>query len=167
MHIFLQSSPSTTSLQRRYYGVSLRPSLPVSLQDTTLRHPYRGISMVVSLQSSLFVSLRSEFLQPSLLMFLRNEFLQPFLLTSLISILLWHLYRSISMVLSIQEKPETPTFKFLLRESLPISLLLFYKQQAYNVIDWITTQGSCDNNISFQCTSIGKKMMRKISCIFD
>ena len=63
--------------------VSLHPSLPVSLQDNIWHHLYRGISTVISLQSSLFTYLRNEFLQSSLLTSLRSEFLQSSLSASL------------------------------------------------------------------------------------
>ena len=77
--------------------VSLQPSLQVSLQDDILRHFYRGISMVMSLRSSLLISLRSGFLRVSLLASLRSEFLQSSLLTSLRNIFLRRLYRDISL----------------------------------------------------------------------
>ena len=55
--------------------VYLQPSVSVSLHDNILHHLYKGISMVVSLLSSLLTSLKSEFLRSSLLASLRSEFL--------------------------------------------------------------------------------------------
>ena len=54
-------------------------------------------------------------------------------------------------------------FKLLLCESLPISLLYFYKYHGYNVIDQIMTHVIYDTNILFQCTSIGNKEDEKNS----
>ena len=64
-------------------NVSLQPSLPVSLQDDILHHLYRGISIVMSVGSSLHTSLRSGFLHFYLLPSLRSEFLQSSLHVSL------------------------------------------------------------------------------------
>ena len=107
----------------------------MSLQDEILRHLYRGISKVVSLWPSLLTSLKGVFLQ--------------------------HLYEGISTVLSIQAKPKTPTLKFLLRESLLISLLQLYKHHGYNMIERIMNHVIFENNVAFQCTIIGNKDNKK------
>ena len=170
IHTYLQS----LFIQHLYKSVnivlSLQLSIPVSLQDDILRHLCRDISTTMSLQSSLLASLRSGFLQSSLLASLRNGFLQrsllmslrswilqPSLLTSLRNICLQCLYGCIYTVLSIQAKSETPTFKVLLRKSIPISLLHLYKHYGYNGIDRIMTHMIYDNNILFQFISTGNK----------
>ena len=84
--------------------VSLKPSLPVSIQDDIIRHVYKGFSTVVSLLSSLLTSIKSGFLQSSLLASLRNEFLRSSLLVSLWNLFLWCLYGDISTVTSILSK---------------------------------------------------------------
>ena len=98
--------------------VSLCPSLPMPLQGNILRHLCRGVSKVVSLRSSIFASLRSEFLQSSLLKSLWNIFLRRLYggISMVISIpskpviFLQHLCGCISTIFSIQAKPETSTF---------------------------------------------------------
>ena len=78
---------------RRQYGdisMTIYTSVSTGYNSTSFLQRH---STVVSLRSSLFASLRSEFLQPFLLTSLKNEILRPSLLTSLKSIFLRHLYR--------------------------------------------------------------------------
>ena len=99
--------------------MSLQPSLLVSLQGNILCHLCKGISTVMSLQSSLLAllrsgflrsslpaSLKSEFLRSSLPVFLRSEFLRSSILASIWNIFLQCLYGDISTVTSIPSKPE-------------------------------------------------------------
>ena len=126
----------------------------MSLQDNIIRHLYRGFSTVVSLQSSLLASLKSEFILVFLLASLGSRFIQSSLLVSLWNIFLRRLYGDISTVThisskleiclqrirestiySIQTKPEISTFWLLLHESIQTSVLHFYKNIGYYVID--------------------------------
>ena len=63
--------------------VSIQTSLLVSLQDDILHHLCKDNSASIFLHSSLLTSLRNEFLQSSLLTSLRNGFLQSSLPVSL------------------------------------------------------------------------------------